>query len=88
MLSVDKDSNVLDDKKEAVVMTPFSEKKLLATEKVTTMDDSHKHTQKFTTSEEVVKGFDEVQKRIENITTNEDVYKGTSFISSNFSVPL
>ena len=33
MSSVDKDTNVLDDKKEAVVTTPLSDKKLLTTEK-------------------------------------------------------
>ena len=32
---VDKDSNVLDDNKEAVVTTPFLEKKSFTTEKVT-----------------------------------------------------
>ena len=31
MLSVDKDSNILDDNKEAVVTTPLLEKKLLTT---------------------------------------------------------
>ena len=42
MLLVDKDSNILDDKKEAVVTTPFSEKKLLTAGKVTTSDEVHK----------------------------------------------
>ena len=74
---VDRYSNVLDDNKEAVVTTPLPEKKLLTTEKVTTSDEVHKHTKKFTTSEEVVKGTDEVLKRTENITTNGDVDKGT-----------
>ena len=54
MLSFDKDSNVLDDKKETLVMIPLSEKKLLTYEKVTTSDEVHKHTEKFTTSEEIV----------------------------------
>ena len=58
MLSVGKDINVLDDKKEAVVTTPLSERKLLTTEKVTTSDEVHKRTDNFTSSEEVVKGTD------------------------------
>ena len=77
MLLVDKDTNVLDDKKQAVFMTPFSEKKLLTTEKVTTSDEVQKRTQKITTNQGVVKGTDEVHKRTEKITTNEDVDKGT-----------
>ena len=40
----DKYTNVLDDKKEAVVPTPFSEKKLFTTEKVTTSSEVHKRT--------------------------------------------
>ena len=36
MSSVDKGTENLDDKKEAVVTTPLSEKKLLTTDKVTT----------------------------------------------------
>ena len=44
MSLVDKDSNVLDDKKEAVVTTPFLENKSLTTEKVTTSDEVHKLT--------------------------------------------
>ena len=55
MLSVDKDTIVLDDKKEAVVTTPLSEKKLLTIEKVTKNDEVHKRTEDITTSEEVVK---------------------------------
>ena len=62
IFSVDNDINFLDDKKEAVVMTQFSEKKPLTTEKVTTSDEVHKRTEKFTTSEEVVKSTDEVHK--------------------------
>ena len=77
MSSVDKDSNILDDKKEAVVTTPFSEKKSLTTEIVTTSDEVHKRTEKFTTSEEVVNGTDDFHKRTENITTNEDFDNGT-----------
>ena len=77
MLSVDKYTTVLNDVKEAVVMTPFLEKTLLTTEKVTTSDEVHKHTEKITTSEEVFKGNYEVYKCIEKITTNEDVDKGT-----------
>ena len=60
MLSVDKNSNVLDDKKEAVFTTPLSEKKSLTTGKVTTSDEVHKHSEKFTASDEVFKGTDEV----------------------------
>ena len=77
MSSVDKYSNVLDDKKEAVVTTLFSDKKSLTTETITTGGEVHKHTEKFTTSEEVAKGTDEVHKHTENITTNEDVEKVT-----------
>ena len=78
MQSVTKDSNVLDDKQQSVVTKPFSEKKSLATEKVTTGDDEvQKRIEKVTTSEEVVRGFDEVHKRTANITTNQDVDKGT-----------
>ena len=58
MLSVDKYSNVLDDKKEVVVTTPLYEKKLFITGKATTSDVLHKHTDKFTTSEGVVRGTD------------------------------
>ena len=77
MPSFEKYSNVLDDKKDVVVTTPFLDKKLLTTEKVTTSDEVHKRTEKFTTSKEVVNGTDEVQKRNDNITTNEDIDKGT-----------
>ena len=49
----------------------------MTTEKVTTSDEVHKHTDNFTTSEEVVKGTDEVKKLTENITTNDDIDKGT-----------
>ena len=58
----------MDDNKEAVVTTPFSEKKLLTTEKVTTSDEVHKLTENFKTSDEFLKGTDEFQKRTENIT--------------------
>ena len=75
MSSVDKDTNILDDKKEAVVTTPFSEKKLLTTEKVITSDEVNKRTENITTSEKVVKGTDEVHKRTEKITTKEEVKK-------------
>ena len=77
MLSVEKDSNVLDDKKDAVVTTPLLENKSLTTEKVTTSDEVHKLTEKFTTSEEDVKGTEDVHKHTWNIKTNEDDDKGT-----------
>ena len=77
MLQVDRDTNVLGDKKEAVVTTPLPEKKLLTTEKVTTIDEEHKRTENITTSEQVVKSTDEVHKRTDNIITNEEVEKGT-----------
>ena len=67
----------MDDKKEAVVTMPLSEKKSLKNENFTTTDEVHKCTEKFKTSKEVVKGTDEVQKLTENITTNEDVDRGT-----------
>ena len=47
------------------------------TEKVKTIDEVHKRTQKITTIDEVVKGTDEVHKRTDNITKNEEVDKGT-----------
>ena len=47
---VDKDTNVLGEKKEAVVTTSFSEKKALTTEKVTTSDDVHKRTDEIKTN--------------------------------------
>ena len=77
MMSVDKDTDILNDKKEAVVTTPVSEKKVLTTEKVTTSDEFHKHTEKIITLENVDKGIDEVHKRTENITTSEEVEKGS-----------
>ena len=55
MSLVEKYTNILDKKKEAVVMTPFLEKKVLTTGRVTTSDEVHKHTEKITTSEEVDK---------------------------------
>ena len=63
MLLVDKYTNVLDDKEEAVVTTLFPEKKLLTTEKVKTSDEVHKRTGEITTREEVVEGTDEIKKR-------------------------
>ena len=58
-------------------MAPFSENKLLTTEKVTTSDEVHKRTEKITTRDEVVKGTDEVNKLNEKIKTNDEVNKGT-----------
>ena len=77
MSSVDKNINILDDKKEAVVTTPFLEKKLLTTKNITTSDEVHKRTDNITTSEEVVKGTDDVHKPTDKIKTNEEVAKGT-----------
>ena len=77
MLLVDDDTNILDDKKEALVTMELSEKKSLTTGKVTTSDEVHKVTEEITTSEEVVKGAYEVHKPTENITTNEKVDKNT-----------
>ena len=77
MYSVEKYGNLLDDKKEAVVTTPLSEKKLLTTEKITTSDEVHKRTEKLTTSDDVVKGTDEVQRSTENMTTNKDSEKSS-----------
>ena len=75
ILSVEKDTNVLDDNKEAMVTTTLSEKKLLTTEKFTTSDEVHKRTEKITTSEEIDKGFYEVYKRTEKIKISEEVDK-------------
>ena len=58
-----------------MVTTPFSEKKLLTTEKVKTRDEVHIRTNNTTTSEEVVKGTDEVHKITYNITKNEELDK-------------
>ena len=46
MLSVEKYTNVLDKTEEAGVTTPFSEKKVSTTDKVTTLDEVHKLTEK------------------------------------------
>ena len=54
MSSVDKNTKKLDDKKEAVVMTPLSEKKLLTTEKVTTSEEFQKRTKKLDDKKEAV----------------------------------
>ena len=77
MLSVNKYTNVLDDKKESVVTTPLSKNKLLKTEKVTTSDELHKSTDKIKKGEEFVEYTDEVHKHSDNITTNEEGDKGT-----------
>ena len=76
MSLVDKYTNVLDYKKEAVVTTPLSENKLLTSEKVTKSEQMQKITENITKSEEVFRGTDEVHKRTENITTNVEVDKG------------
>ena len=77
MLLVSKDTNVLVNKKEAVVTTPLSEKKLLKIQKVKTSEEVHKRTENITTSEEIDKGYGEVHKRTEKITTSEEVDKGS-----------
>ena len=69
--------NILDDKKQVVVTTPFLERKLLTTEKVTTSDRVNKRTEKITTSEDIDKGTDEAHKHTENTTTSEQVDKGS-----------
>ena len=51
---VDKGTKKLDDKKEAVVTTPFSKKKLLTTEKVTTSKEFDKGTKKLDYKKEAV----------------------------------
>ena len=63
MSLVVKDNNVLYHKKEAVVTTPLSEKKLLINDKVKNSDEVHKRTNKITRSEKVVKSTDKVHKR-------------------------
>ena len=77
MLSVEKVSNALDNKKNAAVTTPLSEKKVLKTEKVTTSDEVHKLTENITTSEDIDKGTGEFHKRTEKITKSEEVEKVT-----------
>ena len=88
MLLVDKYTNVLDDKKEAVVTTPLSEKKLLTNEKCTTGDEVNKRTEKFTTNDEVVKGTDDFHKLTKNIKTNEEVEKGTGKLEDMLHINL
>ena len=51
-------------------ITSLSDRKLLTNNKVTTIDEVHKRTEKITTSEEVGKGTYEVHKRTEKITTS------------------
>ena len=51
---VDKDTKFLDDKKEVVVTTQCSEKKLLRTEKVTTSEEVHKATKYLDDKKEAV----------------------------------
>ena len=46
MLSVDKDTKKLENKKEAVVPTPLTEKKVLITENVTTSEEVHEGNKK------------------------------------------
>ena len=69
MLLVDKDSNVLADKKEAVVTAPLLEKKLLKTEKVTTSDQVHKRNENITTNENVDKNTEKLQDMKEAVVT-------------------
>ena len=76
-MSVDKDTNVLDYFKKALVTMPFSEKKLLTTEKVTASDEVPKRTENITTNEEVVKVNDEVQNSFKRNKTIEEVDKVT-----------
>ena len=69
MLSVDEDNNVLDDKKEAVVMMSFQEKKLLTTEKVTRSHEVHKRTDKISTNVGVEKGTEKLEDMKEAVVT-------------------
>ena len=54
MSLVDKGTKKLDDKKEAVIKTPFLEKKLLTTEKVTTSEEVDKSTEKLEDTKQAV----------------------------------
>ena len=54
MSSIDKVNKHLDNKKEVVVMTPFPEKKLLTTEKVTASDEVDKGTKQLDNMKEAV----------------------------------
>ena len=80
MLLIDKNSDFLDYKKEAVVTTPLSEKKLSTTKNITISDEVHKHTEKITTREEIVKIADKFHKHTEKIKTNEEVEKGPELL--------
>ena len=77
MQSVDKYTNVLDNKKEAVVTMPLLEMKVLTNEKVTTSDEVHKSTEKITASKEIEKCTDDFQKRTEKVTTSKEAGKGS-----------
>ena len=76
MLLVDKYTNVLDDKIGSGHNTIVGEE-VLTTWKVTKIDEVHKHTEKITTIQEVVKGTNEVHKRTEKIKTSDEVDKGS-----------
>ena len=67
ILLVDKDTNVLNHKKEAVITTIFSWKKVLKTDRFTTNYDVHKRNEKISTREEIDKGSYEVHKRTEKL---------------------
>ena len=80
MLSFDKDTKKLDDKKEEVVTTPFTDNKLLTTEKVTTIEEVHKRTKHLDDKKEAVVMTPLSDKKLlttEKVTTSEEVEKGT-----------
>ena len=54
MLSFDKDNKSLDDKKETVVTSPLSEKKVSKPGKVTTSEEVHKRTKHLDDKKEAV----------------------------------
>ena len=80
MLSVDKDTKNLDDKKETVVTTPFLGKKLFTTEKVTISKEVHKLSKHSGDKKEVVVMTPLSNKKsltTEKVTTSEEFDKGT-----------
>ena len=80
MSSVDRDTKHLDGRKEAVVTKPFSEKKVLTTQKVTTSEEFHKHTKILDDKKEAVVMMPLSNKKLlttEKVTTSEEADKGT-----------
>ena len=79
MPSVEKYTKNLDDKKQAVVNTPFPKKKLLKTEKVTTSEEVYKRTKSLDDEKQAVFTTPLLNKKLlktEKVTTSEEFDKG------------